>query len=386
VIIWRTNDKADAAQYKTKEVHRGNLTVTVTTTGNVEPTNQVDIGSELSGIIETVAVDYNDRVKAGQVLTTLDPSKLQSQVLKSKAALEAAQARVLQVQATVRESQDILARLKQVREISGGKVPSERELDAAEAALERAQADEVSAEASVSEARATLNSNETDLEKTIIRSPVNGIVLLRAVEPGQTVAASLQAPVLFTIAEDLTKMELHVNVDEADVGHVEKGQTASFTVDAYPDRTYSAHITQVRFGAQTVEGVVTYETVMSVDNSDLSLRPGMTATADIAVSRIEDAVLIPNAALRFTPQMKEEKTENVGFIDKLIPRRRRRPRNSGAANTEGPGVWVLTQDSKQPVSRLPVKTGLTDGSFTEITDGSLEPGQQVIVSMKTVNK
>jgi len=379
VIIWRTADKADATKYKTQEVHRGNLTVNVTATGKVEPTNQVDVGSELSGIIETVAVDYNDRVKAGQVLTKLDPSKLQAQVLKSKASLEAAQARVLQAQATVRETRDVLARLKQVLEISGGKVPSGREMDAAEAALQRAQADEGSAEAAVSEARATLDSNETDLEKAVIRSPVNGIVLVRAVEPGQTVAASLQAPVLFTIAEDLTKMELHVNVDEADVGHVKKGQTASFTVDAYPDRTYSAQITQVRFGAQTVEGVVTYETVMSVDNSDLSLRPGMTATADITVNRIEDAVLIPNTALRFAPR-KQEKPEDVGFIDKLIPRRRRRPAGNGASrDAKGPGVWVLTDDSKQPVRRLPVKTGLTDGNFTEIVDGSLDPGQQIML-------
>jgi len=386
VIIWRTSDKANAMQYKTQDVHRGNLIVTVTATGKVEPTNQVDVGSELSGIIDTVEVDYNDRVKAGQIVAKLDPSKLQAQVLKSKAALEAAQARVRQTQATVRETEDTLARLKQVLEISGGKVPSLRELDAAEAALERAQADQVSSEAAVSEARATLDSNDTDLEKAVIRSPINGIVLIRSVEPGQTVAASLQAPVLFTIAEDLTKMELHVDVDEADVGHVRKGQTASFTVDAYSDRTYSAQITQVRFGAQTVEGVVTYETVMSVDNSDLSLRPGMTATADITVSRIKDALLIPNTALRFTPRNQNEKPVNVGFIDKLIPRRRRRPRTSGAENTKGPRVWVLTEDNKNPVRPLPVKTGLTDGSFTVITDGSLEPGQKVIVSMKSVNK
>jgi len=386
MIIWRTSNKADATQYRTQEVHRGNLTIMVTATGRVEPTNQVDVGSELSGIIETVDVDYNDRVKDGQVLATLDTSKLQAQVLKSKASLEAALARVRQTQATVSETKNDLARLKQVLEISGGKVPSQRELEAAEAALQRAQADEGSLEAAVAETRATLDANETDLEKAVIRSPINGIVLVRAVEPGQTVAASLQAPVLFTIAEDLTKMELHVDVDEADVGHVRKGQSANFTVDAYPERTYSAQITQVRFGALTVEGVVTYETVMSVDNSDLSLRPGMTATADITVSRIEDAVLIPNTALRFTPRMQEKESENVGLIDKLIPRRRRRPRASGAANNEGPRVWVLTEDSKQPVRPLPVKTGLTDGSFTSIIDGSLEPGQKVIIGMETVNK
>jgi len=389
VIIWRTSDKADATQYKTQDVHRGNLTVTVTATGTVEPTNQVDVGSELSGIIETVEVDYNDRVTAGQVLGKLDPSKLQAQVLKSKAALKAAKARVWQSQATVRETQNELSRLKQVLEISRGKVPSRHEMDAAEAALQRAQADEVSAKAAVSEAQATLDANETDLKKAVIRSPVNGVILVRAIEPGQTVAASLQAPVLFTIAEDLTKMELHVDVDEADVGQVSEGQAANFTVDAYPDRTYSAHITQVRFGSQKVEGVVTYESVMSVDNTDLSLRPGMTATADIIVNKIENAVLVPNAALRFAPQNRAKMTEDVGFIDKLISRRRRRTNTdstSRASINEGPRVWVVTKDSKLPVRSFPVKTGPTDGSYTAIVDGSLEPGQQVIVGMETVNE
>lgn len=388
-VLWRTGDKAGATQYKTEEVHQGSLTVTVTATGRVEPTNQVDVGSELSGIIETVEVDYNNRVKAGQVLAKLDTSKLQSQVLKSNAAMEAAQARVRQTEATVRETEAELARLKLVLEISGGKVPSRREMDAAEAALLRAQADEISARASVTEARATLEASETDLEKAVIRSPINGIVLVRSVEPGQTVAASLQAPVLFTLAEDLTKMELHVDVDEADVGQISEGQTAHFTVDAYPDRTYSARITQVRFGPRTVEGVVTYETVMRVDNSDLSLRPGMTATADIIVNKIENALLVPNAALRFAPQNQTIEAEKVGFIDKLIPRRRRRPSsNSGsrAAKDQGSRVWVLTKDSKEPVKPLPVKTGHTDGIHTEIVDGPLEPGQQVVVSMETVNR
>ena len=345
------------------------------------------MGSELSGIIETVDVDYNDRVKAGQVLARLDTSKLEAQVLKSRSALESSRARVRQAEATVRETRDQLARLQQVLEMSGGKVPSQRELDAAEAELARAEADEASARSAVAEARSTLDANETDLAKAVIRSPINGIVLVRAVEPGQTVAASLQAPVLFTLAEDLTSMELHVDVDEADVGQVQEGQTASFTVDAYPERTFTARITQVRFGSRKVEGVVTYETLLRVDNSDLSLRPGMTATADITVNRIENALLIPNAALRFTPPGPGEKEEDVGFIEKLLPRR---PRRSGGgtpqAQREGPRVWVPDEKNSQRIRPVPVETGFTDGSVTSASDGALQPGQRVIVGMEKMLK
>jgi HlyD family secretion protein len=387
VIIWKANQSDSGMQYMTQDVRRGNLTVTVTATGRLEPTNQVDVGSELSGIVAAVEADYNDRVRAGQILARLDTSKIEAQILRSNAALASAEANVQQTKATVIEAGNKLGRLKQVWEMSKGKVPSRDELGTAEAALQRAKALQAASEAAVAEARATLDVSETDLAKTVIRSPVNGIVLVRAVEPGQTVAASLQAPVLFTLAEDLTKMELLVNVDEADVGQVSDGLSAEFTVDAYPDRTYTARITQVRFGAQTVEGVVTYETVMSVDNSDLSLRPGMTATADIVVKKIENEILIPNAALRFTPPQKEQPGD-LGLIDKLIPRRRRRPRSNGAAGAADKGfskVWVLTEDSKQPVRPLSIKTGLSDGSFTAVIDGSLEPGQQVIVGMETVN-
>ena len=261
-VTWKRLEKSNSIHYQTQKVQRGNLTVTVTATGTLEPTNQVDVGSEVSGTIETVEVDYNDQVKVGQVLARLDTDKLAAEVLQSKAALESARARVLEAQATVKEMRSELTRLNQVRELSNNKVPSQRDLDAAEAALERAQADEASAKAQVSEAQAALDFNETDLSKAVIHSPINGVVLTRSVEPGQTVAASLQAPVLFTLAEDLTQMELHVDVDEADVGQVQEGQEASFTVDAYPDRIFPARIRQVRYGAQTVDGVVTYETVL----------------------------------------------------------------------------------------------------------------------------
>ena len=252
----------------------GSLTVTVTATGNLEPTNQVDVGSEVSGLVEAVFVDDNDRVTVNQVLARLDISKLEDAVVNNRAALASAEARVLQATASVTEARANLTRLQRVAELSGGKVPSQAELETAEASLARAEADEASARATVEQARASLSSAETSLAKASIRSPINGVVLARQVEPGQTVAASFQAPVLFTLAEDLSSMELEVDVDEADVGQVRAGQKAVFTVDAYPNRQFPATIVRVDFGSQVTDGVVSYATVLRVDNDDLRLRPG----------------------------------------------------------------------------------------------------------------
>ena len=382
-IIWKTADKSNSVQYKTQEVVRGNLTVVVTATGTLQPTNTVDVGSELSGIIKSVLVDYNGRVKVGQVLATLDTSKLEAQVTQSRAALETAKAKVLQVQATVKETRSKLTQFQKVRELSNNKVPSQSELDAAEAALERAKADEASAKAAVSQAHATLEVNETDLSKSVIRSPINGVVLARSIEPGQTVAASFQAPVLFTLAEDLTQMELHVNVDEADIGKVREGQKATFSVAGYPNRTFEARITQARFGSSTTSGVVTYETVLKVNNSDLSLRPGMTATADVTVKKVENAILIPSVALRFTPpaqeEKKEEKKSSGSLVGSLLPRPPSSASKQGgdvSANKKEQRVWTLKDGQ---LSAIPVTIGSTDGSMTEIVDGDIKPGMAVVV-------
>jgi len=389
VIIWKKAGKANSMQYKTQDVQRGELTVIVTATGTLEPINQVDVGSEVSGTIKTVEVDYNDQVKVGQVLARLDTSKLEAQVLQSKATLELARARVLEAQATVKEARNELERLKQVREVSGGRVPSQHDLDTAEAVFQRAQAGERSARAQVSEAQAALEVNETDLSKAVIHSPINGIVLARSVEPGQTVAASLQAPVLFTLAEDLTRMELHVAVDEADVGQVKEGQEAMFTVDAYPDRTFPAQITQVRYGSQTLEGVVTYETLLNVKNSDLSLRPGMTATADITVKKVKDAILVPNAALRFTPPAKEKQaSSNTSIISTLLPRRprgRTPSKKLGNATTHRKQQRVWTVRNGQLIA-ISVTTGSTDGIMTEIIGDNIEPGMALVVDTVSVGR
>jgi HlyD family secretion protein len=314
VIIRRGDHESGATQFETQEAKRGNLVVIVTATGTLQPTNEVEVGSEISGIVRSVEADYNDKVKVSQVLARIDTSKLEAQETQLKAALEAAKARVMQAKATFNETTSKLGQLERVKELSNGKVPSQTELDAAQAAFERAKADDASAAAAVAQAQATLEVTQTDIGKAVIRSPIDGVVLDRRVELGQTVAAAFQAPVLFMLAEDLTQMELHVDVDEADIGQVKEGQEATFDVDAYPDRTFKATITQIRYGSKTVEGVVTYETLLKVDNSDLLLRPGMTATADITVKKVEGAVLVPSAALRFTPPAPAEKRPSRGLL------------------------------------------------------------------------
>lgn len=382
IVIWKMMDKSNSVQYKTQKVERGNLIVIVTATGTLQPTNKVDVSSELSGIMKSVYVDYNDMVKVGQVLAKLDTSKIEAQVTQTKASLESAKARVLQAQATVTETSSRFSQLKRVWELSNNRMPSKAELDAAEAALERALADEAGAKAAVTQAQAILDAYETDLSKTVIRSPINGIVLTRSIEPGQTVASSFQAPVLFTLAEDLTQMELHVNVDEADVSKVQKGQKATFSVSAYSNRTFSARITQVRFGSSTTSGVVTYETVLKVNNPDLSLRPGMTATADITVKKVENAILIPGAALRFTPPVQQDTNPSGDVLGRLLPRPPRQEsqqRNNGTSKGQQ-RVWILTNGQLSPVS---ITVGSANGGMTEVTAGGIEPGMEVVTDIIT---
>jgi len=372
--------------FSTQVAEKGNLTITVSATGNLEPINQVDVGSELSGIIESVAVDHNDRVVAGQILAALDTSKLEAQVLKSRASLASARASVTGALATLSEAEKEMVRLKKVKQLSHGRAVSQHDLNAAEAALNRALAAKAVADASVSQAEALLNADETDLSKALIRSPINGLVLTRSVEPGQTVAASFQAPVLFTLAEDLTQMELHVDVDEADVGQVKEGQAADFFVDAYPDRTFPAQIKQVRYGSETVDGVVTYETILNVDNSDLSLRPGMTAKADIIVRKVEDAVIIPNAALRFAPKFTQKDTApkpSRDILSKFLPRPpgRGKKQNGNGNINQKEGVWTVKDGRLFP---LQIKAGLTDGIMTEIIAGDVEPGMELVVGSESV--
>ncbi len=406
---WYAQPQATSqVSYKTTSAQMGKLLVTVTATGNLQPKNQVDIGTELSGTVTAVLVDDNDEVKKGQVLARLNTTQLNDTIAKSKAALASAEANVnkatatiAQSQATVTEAQANLNRLQELYQTSGGKLPAKSELDTAKATLARAQADvasnkaaEVAAKAAVTQAKATLRSDETNLSKATITSPIDGVVLNRAIEPGQTVAASLSAPTLFTLAEDLSQMEVEVGVDEADVGKVKQGQQAEFTVDAWTGRKYPAEITRVSLGSTTSGNVVSYVTVLAVHNTDLTLRPGMTATATIATEKRDNALLVPNAALRFVPPQATStvggagtSNKNSSFLSKLMPRapvsetkKRTNTNATGAAVTATTAdgtqkIWVL--DNNQPVA-VSVKTGLSDGKMTEIVSGDLKEGMPVI--------
>jgi HlyD family secretion protein len=376
----RSGSRAAAARFRTEEVTRGELVVKVAATGTLQPLNQVDVGSEVSGLVESVFVDDNDYVKKGQVLARLDVSKLQDSVVNVRATLASAEAVVLQAKATRQESEANLARLRQVAELSGGKVPSKAELDTGEATLARAIANQAVAEAAVRQCRASLSSAETNLSKASIRSPIDGVVLSRAVEPGQTVAASFQVATLFTLAEDLKQMELQVDVAEADVGQVRGGQRATFSVDAYSTRKYEARIRRVSYGSQTTSGVVTYDTVLTVTNEDLTLRPGMTATAEITTIEHKDVLMVPNAAVRFTPPAAVAPAQQGSIVSRLLPRP---PRFAGRANSSngkngktGTGQVYVLKDG-MPVA-VPVTIGPSNGRLTEVTSSELTAGTPVI--------
>lgn len=381
--VWQLSGSSETAvNYTANPATRGALRVIVTATGSVQPTNEVEVSSELSGIVRKVLVDYNSPVKAGQVLAELDTDKLIATVESSRAKLTAAKAKVTETEATFAEKdQDY----KRKENLVAKQIASTYDYEAAKAAYLRAVAARESALADVGVAEADLRLNETNLEKAKILSPISGVVLSRAVEPGQTVASTLQAPVLFSIAEDLTEMEIQVDVDEADVGKVKEGQKASFTVDAYPDREFKAEIRQLRFGSETTQNVVTYKAVLTTDNSDLLLRPGMTATAEITVENIDDALLIPNAALRYSPPTQETaQQDDRSFLRRILPGPPRFRRSKPDEKT-GPNRTVWTLRDGAPVA-VDVVIGMTDGKRTQVVDGDVTPGMPLIVdSTSTTN-
>ncbi|MES1973176.1 MAG: efflux RND transporter periplasmic adaptor subunit [Pseudomonadota bacterium] len=386
-------------EYATEQVARGSLSVTVSATGKLAPTNQVQVGSELSGLVTKVVVDVNDRVVAGQPLALVDPSRFQDTVNQSKAALDAAIATVGQNQATLAQSNAQLARLQEVSRLSGGRVPAKTEMEQAIADRDRAVANLRAAQANVVSARATLSSNATQLTKTVIRSPVNGVVLARQIEPGQTVAASFSTPTLFVIAEDLSAMKLEVAIDEADVGSVKQGQQATFTVDAFPGKTFPASITRVDLGSNlsaqstttttssTTAQVVSYGATLTVANADQQLRPGMTATADIVTTSRNNVLLVPNAALRFKPATTATPSATAtsgGIAGALMPRRPGRRSAADASDAaggkgaaRGKQTVYIKDETGQPKA-VQITTGVTNGTMTEVTGGDLKPGDQII--------
>jgi HlyD family secretion protein len=390
---WWSYSRAAGAQpsYATQVVARGNLTLTVTANGTLQPTRSISIGSELSGTVRQVNVDVNDRIKKGQVLVVLDTAKLQDQIVRSRAAVTSATAVVAQSVATLGESRASLARFVEVERISGGEVPSKAEMDAARAALARAVGAEASARASVSDALAALSTDQTNLRKASIVAPADGLVLTRAVDPGNVVAASLQAVTLFSVAEDLAKLRLWVYVDEADVGSVKVGQTARFTVSAYPTRSFPAQITRVGFGSTITDNVVTYLTYLDVDNADGALRPGMTATASITANQRNDVLLVPNTALRFTPTTAGAAGSPAkgGVLSSLTPRmpggNTRKSAASDASTAGAKQVWILGVEANAVPQAVAVTPGISDGRMTEVTGGDLREGMRVITDQKALS-
>jgi HlyD family secretion protein len=383
LLLGRCLRPAPPVHYATAPIVRHDLDVTITATGNLAPTVQVNVGSEESGLVDKVYVQNNDRVVKGQPLAQLDLSRLRDALVESEATLRAALATVTQNRATVAQSRSNLAREEQVYKISGGKVPSKTELDTARANYARAVASVAQAQAQVAQARAAVSTNRTNLVKGTIYAPVTGVVLSRQVEPGQTVAASFNVATLFTIAQDLSNMRLQVKVDEADVGELHPGASASFTVGAYPNRSFPASVTRLDLGANATPlvnsagatsttqatNVVAYTAELAVTNPDGLLRPGMTATATITTEALKNVLLVPNAALRFTPPAAPEKKGLFNGPPEV-------PKNAAVSRGARQQLWVLGADGKpKPID---VTVGHSNGSLTEVRGAGIHAGLQVV--------
>jgi HlyD family secretion protein len=347
--------------YQSAAVARKTLTTTVAATGNLEPTNTVDVGIEVSGTIAEVLVDYNDQVKTGQLMARLDTTRLASALESSKAALSRYRAHVAEAKAALVYANNESERVRKMYAATNGNYPSRQEMDNTRAARDKAQAQYDAALAQAKQASDELASNQYNLDKAIVVSPINGIVLERKVEPGQTVVASMQTPVLFKMAEDLTQMKAIVSVDEADIGEVREKQKVRFTVDAYPGKTFMGSITQLRLNSQIVNGVVTYDAVVTVQNPDVLLRPGMTVSAYIITGVLANVLTVPNAALRFTPPSEQNNGE-------------KKAKNNTDASARH--VWVLRDN--QPV-KIAVETGKSDGISTVITNSTLTTDDAVLI-------
>lgn len=380
---WYSGQSAGSdVHYVTEQVERGRIRVTVSADGTLNPMRTVTLGSELSGIVSKVNVDVNDTITTGQTLIELDTRNLEAKVAQNRAAVRSAQAKRDESQASLRESELKLKRMKELNRLSGGQMPSRTELESQQASVDTAKALVSVAEASIADAEASLRTAETDLSKADIKSPIDGVVLARSVEPGYAVAASLQAVELLTLATDLKSLELQVSVDEADIGVVKEGQKAYFTVSAYPNRRFPAVLKKVAYGAKTTENVVTYTTYLDVDNTDMLLRPGMTASATISTAQKDQVLLVPNSAFRFAPKTTAAKTRSMANM--MAPRPPHSSATKQAKVTAQHGqaeraIYVL-RDGK-PV-RINVMTGLTDGMQTEIVSGDLAEGDKVVVDQQ----
>lgn len=441
------NKGSASGEYITGKVERGTIEVTVSATGTVQAVTTVQVGSQVSGTVSWLGADFNSRVKKGQIVAKLDPAIFQTQVQNQEANLLNANAAVqssmtelnnqranmsaakANQEVTRVQRDDAIALVRRYEELIN--VLSGRDLEAAkaqasaaaaryeqataqigqaQAAMEIAQSRIQQAKAAVEQAKAQLSLAKVNLDHTIIASPIDGVVVSRTVDVGQTVAASLQAPTLFTIANDLTSMQVLASIDEADVGQIQTSQKANFTVDTHQGQTFSGEISQIRLNAQTLQNVVTYTAVIAVANPDQKLLPGMTANITIPVARRDNVLMVPNAALRFKPNLSEKEQQELR--DKMDARRQQReqqregetrgrgdagtdaasPRppaaassggDSGGQRRQGQTVWVLTGDKK--IEPRFVRTGLTNGRSTEIIGGDIKEDEVIVIGQNEPN-
>ena len=355
-IWYSVAGRKNAVQFNTVQVTRGNLKAAVTATGTVNPVVQVNVGTQVSGTIKQIYATYNSVVKKGQVIAQIDPATFQAQANQARANLIQAEATLLSLKATAANARKALERNRQ---LISKELIAQADFDTSEASSLSADALVRAQEAQVAQMKAAVDFAETNLRYTKIVSPVDGIVVSRNVDVGQTVAASFQTPTLFYIAQDLTKMQIDANVDEADIGRVKVDQGVDFNVDAYPDFLFKGKVSQIRISPTTVQNVVTYDVVIHVDNKDLRLKPGMTANVSIITAVKDNVLRLPNAALRFRPPEKE-------------PRQAARP----AGPRKEQSVWVLSDGRPK---RVEIKTGISDGTLTEILSGDLNEGRPVVV-------
>ena len=354
--------KAQPLAYITVPAKLGDLRETVTATGTFRGLDSVDVGAQVSGRVTKVTVDINDQVTQGQVLAEIDPSQLQSRVDQSRAQVQASGASIKVAQTTANLAKATLARTKELNQKG---LASVKELEQAQADSDKAQASLTSAQAQATVSQASLKDAQTSLSYSTILSPIDGVVLARSVEPGQTVASSLQAPVLFTLARDLTQLRLYVEIDEADIGRVREDQKASFTVDAWPNRTFPSEVVSVHNLPTAGQSVVTYQAVLVVDNQDLLLRPGMTATATIITSEKKGLLLVPNAALRFSPPTAGSSKSAGSPLSMLQGGGVRMPRGASSRGTAQAQSVVWTLEGGKPKRQM-VEIGGSDGQWTEI--------------------
>ncbi len=346
--------KGDGPEFRTDPVSKGDIQQTVTATGTVNAVTNVQVGTQVSGTIKTLYVDFNSRVKKGQLIAQIDPSTFESQVQQAQANLLSAQANLEKAQTSLANDKRTFDRNKEL--LTKNLIP-QSDLDTAETNYQTDKAQVDLSKAQIEQAKASLDYAKQNLAYTKIVSPVDGVVISRNVDVGQTVAASFQTPTLFTIAQDLTKMQIDTNVAESDIGVVKVRQDVEFTVDAYPDTTFHGKVWQIRQAPISVQNVVTYDVVIQVDNRDLKLMPGMTANVSVIISTRHDVLRITNAALRFR------------FSDKTGAA-------AGAGGKKGPAVWVL--ESGKP-KRVAITPGISDGNYTEVVSGDLKEQQQTIV-------